>query len=188
MPPGPGACAAKRRSEGLFSRDPACVRDAIGRRRRFRFAWRAGAPPARCARPGPWAAFFAKLGTAAWRARRDDLARGSRSPDCAPELADGVDGAPGLAKARAGSASAGQRGAAQKQRNLLAPAPRRPREEISNAYKAMIHAESKPERAAKGKALRRKRRLKWRAVAFRKAKGDRSVNRRRSWFGRLAIA
>jgi putative transposase len=84
-----------------------------------------------------------------------------------PRMARRVDGAPGLAKARAGSARAGQRGAAQKQRNLLAPAPRRPREEISTAYKAMIHAESKPERAAKGKALLRKRRLKWRAVAAR---------------------
>jgi transposase-like protein len=79
-----------------------------------------------------------------------------------------------------------------KQRNLLAHAPERLYEEISNDYNDMIYADSQPETAAKRNAFIRKWRLKCRAVAdsleeagdklftftrFPKASGNRSAHR-----------
>ena len=52
-----------------------------------------------------------------------------------------------------------------KHRNLLAHAPERLHEEISNDYKDMIYAQTKPEIEARRKAFVRKWRLKCRAVA-----------------------
>ncbi len=52
-----------------------------------------------------------------------------------------------------------------KHRNLLAHAPERLHEEISNDYKDMIYAQTKPEVEARGRAFVRKWRLKCRAVA-----------------------
>jgi putative transposase len=52
-----------------------------------------------------------------------------------------------------------------KHRNLLAHAPERLHEEISNDYRDMIYAETKQEVEAKRKALLHKWRLKCRAVA-----------------------
>ena len=100
---------------------------------------------------------------AAWRALLDDLvARGSRTPELVV-----VDGAPGLEKALAAlwSDVPVQRCTVHKHRNLLAHAPERLHDEISNDYKDMIYAKSKEEIAAKRKAFIRKWRLKHRAVA-----------------------
>jgi SpoVK/Ycf46/Vps4 family AAA+-type ATPase len=58
-----------------------------------------------------------------------------------------------------------QRCTVHKHRNLLAHAPERLHEEISNDYKDMIYAASKQEVEAKRKAFVRKWRLKCRAVA-----------------------
>ena len=58
-----------------------------------------------------------------------------------------------------------QRRTAHKHRNLLAHAPERLHEEISNDYKDMIYAQTKQEIEAKRKAFTRKRRLKHKAVA-----------------------
>jgi putative transposase len=99
---------------------------------------------------------------AAWRALLDDLvARGSRTPELV------VDGAPGLEKALAAlwSDVPVQRCTVHKHRNLLAHAPERLHDEISNDYKDMIYAKSKEEIATKRKAFIRKWRLKHRAVA-----------------------
>ena len=100
---------------------------------------------------------------AAWRALLDDLVkRGLRTPELVI-----VDGAPGLEKALAAlwSDVAVQRCTVHKHRNLLAHAPERLHEEISNDYKDMIYAKTKAEVEEKRKAFIRKWRLKCRAVA-----------------------
>jgi len=100
---------------------------------------------------------------AAWRALLDDLVkRGLKTPELVI-----VDGAPGLEKALAAlwSDVLIQRCTVHKHRNLLAHAPERLHEEISNDYKDMIYAASKQEVEAKRKAFVRKWRLKCRAVA-----------------------
>jgi transposase-like protein len=100
---------------------------------------------------------------AAWRALLDDLVkRGLQTPDLVI-----VDGAPGLEKALAAlwSNVAVQRCTVHKHRNLLAHAPERLHEEVSNDYKDMIYATSKQEVETKRKAFVRKWRLKCRAVA-----------------------
>jgi transposase-like protein len=83
-----------------------------------------------------------------------------------PELVV-VDGAPGLEKALAAlwPDMAVQRCTVHKHRNLLAHAPERLHEEISNDYKDMIYAQTKPEVEGRRKAFVRKWRLKCRAVA-----------------------
>ena len=100
---------------------------------------------------------------AAWRALLDDLVkRGLKTPELVI-----VDGAPGLEKALAAlwSDVSVQRCTVHKHRNLLAHAPERLHEEISNDYKDMIYAATKQEVEAKRKAFIRKWRLKCRAVA-----------------------
>ena len=100
---------------------------------------------------------------AAWRALLDDLVkRGLKTPELVI-----VDGAPGLDAALAAlwSDVAIQRCTVHKHRNLLAHAPERLGEEISNDYKDMIYAETKGEIEAKRKAFIRKWRLKHKAVA-----------------------
>jgi putative transposase len=100
---------------------------------------------------------------AAWRALLDDLVkRGLETPKLVI-----VDGAPGLDAALQAlwSEVPVQRCTVHKHRNLLAHAPERLHEEISNDYKDMIYAETKQEIAAKRKAFLRKWRLKCRAVA-----------------------
>jgi TPP-dependent indolepyruvate ferredoxin oxidoreductase alpha subunit len=127
---------------------------------------------------------------AAWRALLDDLVkRGLRTAKLVI-----VDGAPGLEKALAAlwEDVAVQRCTVHKHRNLLAHAPERLHEEISNAYRDMIYAKTKSEVKEKRKAFIRKWRLKCRAVAdsleeagansspsraFRKANGSRSALR-----------
>ena len=100
---------------------------------------------------------------AAWRALLDDLVkRGLKTPELVI-----VDGAPGLEKALAAlwSDVLVQRCSVHKHRNLLAHAPERLHEEISNDYKDMIYAATKQEVEAKRKAFVRKWRLKCSAVA-----------------------
>ena len=100
---------------------------------------------------------------AAWRALLDDLVRrGLRTPELVV-----VDGAPGLEKALTAlwPDMAIQRCTVHKHRNLLAHAPERLHEEISNDYKDMIYAQTKGEVEARRKAFLRKWRLKCRAVA-----------------------
>ena len=77
------------------------------------------------------------------------------------------DGAPGLDAALAAlwSDVAVQRCTVHKHRNLLAHAPERLHEEISNDYKDMIYAGTKQEIETKRKAFIRKWRLKCKAVA-----------------------
>lgn len=99
----------------------------------------------------------------AWRALLDDLVkRGLPTPELIV-----VDGAPGLEKALAAlwPDMAVQRCTVHKHRNLIAHAPERLHEEISNDYKDMIYAATKPEIEARRKAFIRKWRLKCRAVA-----------------------
>ena len=100
---------------------------------------------------------------AAWRALLDDLVRRGLPT---PELVV-VDGAPGLEKALAAlwTDMAVQRCTVHKHRNLLAHAPERLHEEISNDYKDMIYAQTKGEVEARRKAFIRKWRLKCRALA-----------------------
>jgi len=107
---------------------------------------------------------------AAWRALLDDLVRRGLPT---PELVI-VDGAPGLEKALAAlwPATAVQRCTVhstlvnkRRHRNLLAHAPERLHEEISNDYRDMIYAQTKREVEALRKAFIRKWRLKCRAVA-----------------------
>ncbi len=101
---------------------------------------------------------------AAWRALLDDLVkRGLRTPELVI-----VDGAPGLEKALATlwPDVLVQRCTVHKHRNLLAHAPERLHEEISNDYRDMIYAETKEEVETKRKAFIRKWRLKCRAVAL----------------------
>jgi putative transposase len=100
---------------------------------------------------------------AAWRALLDDLVnRGLKTPELAI-----VDGAPGLERALAAlwSGIPVQRCTVHKHRNLLAHAPQRLHEEISNDYKDMIYAGTQQEIATKRKAFIRKWRLKCKAVA-----------------------
>jgi transposase-like protein len=100
---------------------------------------------------------------AAWRALLDDLVkRGLKTPELVI-----VDGAPGLEKALAAlwSDVLVQRCTVHKHRNLLAHAPERLHDEISNDYIDMIYAATKQEVEAKRKAFVRKWRLKCRAVA-----------------------
>lgn len=101
---------------------------------------------------------------AAWRALLDDLVKRGLK---APELVI-VDGAPGLEKALAAlwADVPVQRCTVHKHRNLLAHAPERLHEEISNDYRDMIYAETKEEVETKRKAFIRKWRLKCRAVAL----------------------
>jgi putative transposase len=100
---------------------------------------------------------------AAWRVLLDDLVkRGLKTPELVI-----VDGAPGLDAALAvlWSDVAIQRCTVHKHRNLLAHAPERLHEEISNDYKDMIYADTKQEIATKRTAFIRKWRLKCKAVA-----------------------
>jgi transposase-like protein len=88
---------------------------------------------------------------AAWRALLDDLVkRGLKTPELVI-----VDGAPGLEKALAAlwSDVPVQRCTVHKHRNLLAHAPERLHEEISNDYKDMIYAATKQEVEGKRKAF-----------------------------------
>src|SRR6202043_875183 len=99
----------------------------------------------------------------AWRVLLDDLVkRGLKTPELVI-----VDGAPGLDAALAvlWSDVAIQRCTVHKHRNLLAHAPERLHEEISNDYKDMIYADTKQEIATKRTAFIRKWRLKCKAVA-----------------------
>lgn len=100
---------------------------------------------------------------AAWRALLDDLVKRGL---CKPELAI-VDGAAGLDKALTSlwSDMSVQRCTVHKHRNLLAHAPDRLHEEVSNDYNDMIYADSKELIETKRKAFIRKWRLKCRAVA-----------------------
>ena len=100
---------------------------------------------------------------AAWRALLDDLVNRGLST---PELVI-VDGAPGLEKALTAlwSNMPVQRCTVHKHRNLLAHAPERLQDEISNDYRDMIYAKSKTEVETKRKAFLRKWRLKHRPVA-----------------------
>jgi putative transposase len=100
---------------------------------------------------------------AAWRALLDDLVkRGLRTPELVI-----ADGAPGLEKALAAlwPDAPVQRCTVHKHRNLLAHAPERLHEEISNDYRDMIYAATRQEVEARRKAFIRKWRLKCRAVA-----------------------
>jgi len=100
---------------------------------------------------------------AAWRALFDDLVKRSLRT---PELVIG-DGAPGLEAALAAlwPDVAVQRCTVHKHRNLLAHAPERLHEEISNDYTDMIYAATKQEIEVKRKAFVRKWRLKHKPVA-----------------------
>lgn len=100
---------------------------------------------------------------AAWRVLLDDLVkRGLKTPELVI-----VDGAPGLDKALAAlwSNVAVQRCTVHKHRNLLAHAPERLHEEISNDYRDMIYAETSGEIQTRRNAFIRKWRLKCKAVA-----------------------
>ncbi len=100
---------------------------------------------------------------AAWRALLDDLiGRGLRTPELVV-----VDGAPGLEKALAAlwPDVAVQRCTVHKHRNLLAHAPERLHEEISDDYRDRIYAATRGEVEARRKPFIRKWRLKCRAVA-----------------------
>ena len=99
----------------------------------------------------------------AWRALLDDLiVRGLPAPQLLI-----VDGAVGLEKALAAlwPAVPLQRCTVHKHRNLLAHAPDRLHEELSNDYRDMIYASNRQEIEARRKAFLRKWRLKCRAVA-----------------------
>jgi putative transposase len=100
---------------------------------------------------------------AAWRSLLDDLVlRGLKPPRFVT-----VDGAPGLEKALGlvWPDALVQRCTVHKHRNLLAHAPERSHEEISNDYHDMIYARTAKEIEARRKAFIRKWRLKCRAVA-----------------------
>ncbi len=100
---------------------------------------------------------------AAWRALLDDLVkRGLKTPELVI-----VDGGSGLDAALAAlwSDVTVQRCTVHKHRNLLAHAPERLHEELSNDYKDMIYAETAKEVQTRRKAFLRKWRLKCPAVA-----------------------
>lgn len=101
--------------------------------------------------------------TAAWRAFLEDLsARGLREPDFLV-----VDGAPGLeaALAELWPDAPVQRCTVHKHRNLLAHAPKRLHDELTEDYRDMIYAETATEIECRRKAFLRKWQLKCRAVA-----------------------
>ena len=100
---------------------------------------------------------------AAWRAFLQDLsARGLREPGFLI-----VDGAPGLeaALAEIWPDAPVQRCTVHKHRNLLAHAPKRLHDELTEDYRDMIYAETAQEIERRRKAFLRKWRLKCRAVA-----------------------
>ena len=100
---------------------------------------------------------------AAWRSVLDDLvSRGLKAPGFVI-----IDGAPGLEKALelVWPDALVQRCTVHKHRNLLAHAPERLHEEISNDYNEMIYARTAKEVETRRKAFIRKWRLKCRAVA-----------------------
>ena len=100
---------------------------------------------------------------AAWRALLDDLVkRGLKTPELVI-----VDGGSGLDAALAAlwSDVPVQRCTVHKHRNLLAHAPERLHEELSNDYKDMIYAATAKEVETRRKAFLRKWRLKCPAVA-----------------------
>jgi putative transposase len=100
---------------------------------------------------------------AAWRSLLDDLvSRGLKPPEFVI-----VDGAPGLEKALGlvWPDALVQRCTVHKHRNLLAHAPERLHEEISNDYNDMIYAKTAKEIETRRKSFIRKWRLKCRAVA-----------------------
>jgi transposase-like protein len=100
---------------------------------------------------------------AAWRGLLDDLvSRGLKTPAFVT-----IDGAAGLEKALAlvWPDALVQRCTVHKHRNLLAHAPERLHEEISNDYNDMIYAKTAKEIETRRKAFIRKWRLKCRAVA-----------------------
>ena len=100
---------------------------------------------------------------AAWRAFLDDLdARGLKAPAFVI-----VDGAPGLeaALAELWPDAPVQRCTVHKHRNLLAHAPKRLHDEVTEDYRDMIYAETKAEIEERRKAFLRKWRLKCKAVA-----------------------
>ena len=84
------------------------------------------------------------VGEAAWRGLLDDLVRrGLRTPELVV-----IEGAPGLEKAIVAALwpdMAVQRCTVHKHRNLLAHAPERLHEEISNDYRDMIYAATRGE-------------------------------------------
>ncbi|WP_084627360.1 IS256 family transposase [Sediminimonas qiaohouensis] len=101
--------------------------------------------------------------TAAWRAFLENLsARGLREPGFVI-----VDGAPGLEAALAGlwPDAPVQRCTVHKHRNLLAHAPKRLHDELTEDYRDMIYAETAVEIERRRKAFLRNWRLKCRAVA-----------------------
>ncbi len=100
---------------------------------------------------------------AAWRGLLDDLtSRGLKAPGFVT-----LDGAPGLEKALelVWPDALVQRCTVHKHRNLLANAPERLHEEISNDYNDMIYAKTAKEVETRRKAFIRKWRLKCRGVA-----------------------
>ena len=101
--------------------------------------------------------------TEAWRTVLDDLVkRGLRRPELLI-----VDGGAGLESAIAAvwDSVPVQRCTVHKHRNLLAHAPERLHEEITDDYNKMIYAETPKEIETRRKAFIRKWRLKHRAVA-----------------------
>lgn len=102
--------------------------------------------------------------TSAWRQFINDLdARGLKRPELVI-----VDGAPGLEAALValrGEDSAVQRCTVHKHRNLLAYAPKRMHDELTEDYRDMIYAKTSEEIATRRKAFLRKWRLKCKAVA-----------------------
>jgi len=101
--------------------------------------------------------------TAAWRAFLEDMvARGLRQPEFLI-----VDGAPGLeaALAEIWPDAPVQRCTVHKHRNLLAHAPKRLHDELTEDYRDMVYAETAGEIERRRKAFLRKWRLKCRAVA-----------------------
>jgi transposase-like protein len=101
--------------------------------------------------------------TAAWTAFLEDMTRRGLN---APEFIV-VDGAPGLEAALAAlwPDVPVQRCTVHKHRNLLAHAPKRLHDELTEDYRDMIYAETAADVEARRKAFLRKWRLKCRAVA-----------------------
>lgn len=100
---------------------------------------------------------------AAWTAFLEDMTgRGLKAPEFVI-----VDGAPGLDAALAvlWADAPVQRCTVHKHRNLLAHAPKRLHDELTEDYRDMIYADTAAEVEAKRKAFLRKWRLKCRAVA-----------------------
>ena len=102
--------------------------------------------------------------TAAWRQFINDLdARGLKRPEFVI-----VDGAPGLEAALIalwGEDLPIQRCTVHKHRNLLAHAPKRMHDELTEDYRDMIYAKTPEEIASRRKAFLRKWRLKCKSVA-----------------------